>query len=180
MNTTDAIALLRDAVPLRPGSWADVGAGNGTFTRALAQLLGPASRLYAVDRDAGAIASLTRWAAREAPNVIVMHADFTDSLLFPDLAPPGLDGMLLANVLHFARHPGAVLARLVRHLRPGGRVILIEYDRRRASPWVPYPIPRESLPLLAAAVGLTTPVLTAERPSRFGGTLYVAAADVTG
>lgn len=178
MNTTEAVALLREAIPPSSGIWADIGAGDGTFTRALVELLGAASRVYAVDRDASAIAALTQWAARDAPNVLAVHADFTRPLDFPGLEPSALDGLLLANALHFVRDPGAVLSRLVTHLRPGGRVVLVEYDRRRASPWVPYPIPISSLPSLAAAVGLTAPVVTATRPSLFGGTLYVAAADV--
>lgn len=171
---------MRDAVPPSPGPWADIGAGDGTFTRALAELLGPTSRLYAVDRDASAVAALSRWAASSAPNVTVIHADFTRPLIVPGLEPSALDGLLFANALHFVRDPGVVLSRLVTHLRPGGRVVLIEYDRRRASPWVPYPIPRSSLPSLAAAAGLTTPVFTAARPSLFGGTLYVARADRIG
>jgi SAM-dependent methyltransferase len=177
MNSDEAVALLRGAVPPSPGVWADIGAGDGTFTRALVALLGPTSRLYAVDRDASAVAALTQWAARDAPNVIVLQADFTRPLTFPNLHPSVLDGMLLANALHFVRNPSAVLACLVTHLRPGGRVVLIEYDRRRASPWVPYPIPSSRLPALGAASDLTTPVVTATRPSLFGGTLYVAVAD---
>lgn len=177
MNTHEAVALLRGAVPPSPGIWADIGAGDGTFTRALVTLLGPTSRVYAVDRNASAVAALTRWALRDAPNVTAVHADFTRSLTFPGLEPSALDGMLLANALHFVRDPGVVLARLLTHLRPGARVVLIEYDRRRASPWVPYPIPSSSLPALAAAAALTTPVVTATRPSLFGGTLYVATAD---
>jgi SAM-dependent methyltransferase len=178
MNTNEAIALLRGAVPPAPGTWADIGAGNGTFSRALLALLGRSSRLYAVDRDEGAVAAIGRWATRDAPNVTVVHADFTQSLTLPGLQPSTLDGMLLANALHFVRDAGAVLARLVTHLRPGGRVVLIEYDRRRASPWVPYPIPRSSLPALAAAADLTAFIVTATRPSLFGGVLYVAAASV--
>ena len=178
VNTNEAVALLRDAIPPSPGTWADIGAGDGTFTRALAELLGPTSRLYAVDRDASAVAALTRWAASNAPNVTVVRADFTRPLTLPGLEPAALDGILLANALHFVREPSTVLARLVTHVRPGGRVVLVEYDRRRASPWVPYPIPSSGLPSLAAAAALTTPVITATRPSLFGGTLYVAAADV--
>jgi SAM-dependent methyltransferase len=177
MNTNEAVALLRGAVPPAPGTWADIGAGNGTFSRALLALLGPSSRLYAVDRDEGAVAAIRRGATRDAPNVTVVHADFTQSLTLPGLEPSTLDGMLLANALHFVRDAGTVLARLVTHLRPGGRVVLIEYDRRRASPWVPYPIPSSSLPALAAAACLTAFIVTATRASLFGGVLYVAAAD---
>ena len=35
------------------GTWADIGAGEGAFTLALADLLGPGGRIVAVDRDAG-------------------------------------------------------------------------------------------------------------------------------
>jgi ubiquinone/menaquinone biosynthesis C-methylase UbiE len=177
VNTRDAVALIAGAIPQRGGTWADVGAGDGTFTRALAELLGPGSRIYAVDRDAGAVAALGRWAAKAAPNVIAVAADFTRPFDLPGLEEPKLDGMLLANALHFVRDVDVVLARLAGWLHPGGRVVIVEYDRRAASRWVPYPIPPARLPAVAASAGLTPPTITATRPSLFGGTLYVAAAD---
>ncbi len=175
MKTRDAVALIADAVPRRAGTWADVGSGDGTFTRALVELLGLAARIYAVDRDARALASLRRWAARDGANVIPVEADFTRALELPEL----LDGLLVANALHFARHADVVLARLAALVRPGGRVVIVEYDRRAASRWVPHPIWRDRLPALAADAGLSPPRVTATRPSAFGGTIYVAAADRT-
>jgi SAM-dependent methyltransferase len=154
-------------------TWADVGSGDGTFTRALIQLLGREARVYAIDRDARALASLQRWAARDRATVIVLEADFTRGLELPE----PLDGLLVANALHFVRDAHVVLARLVRLLRPGGRVVVVEYDRRAANQWVPYPISSNRLPELAAAAGLSEPTITATRPSAYGGTLYVAAAD---
>src|SRR4029077_5841347 len=94
----------------------------------------------------------------------------------PDLAPSGLDGLLLANALHFVSDAEAVLGRLTGWLRPGGRVVVVEYDRRAANRWVPYPIPPARLSALAAAAGLSAPVLTVTRPAAFGAPLYVAAA----
>ncbi len=173
MNTSDAIALIEGAVPRTAKTWADVGAGDGTFTRALVQLLGREARIYAVDRDARALASLQRWAARDRANVIVLEADFTLGLELPE----PLDGLLIANALHFVRDADVVVARLVRRLRPGGRAVVVEYDRRAASRWVPYPISSSRLPELAAAAGLSPPRVIATRPSAYGGTLYVAAAD---
>jgi ubiquinone/menaquinone biosynthesis C-methylase UbiE len=177
VNTRDAIRLIGVAIPRRGGTWADLGSGEGTFTRALVELIGPNGRIYAVDRDSGAIAALKRWATTNAPNVIPFVADFTRPFDVPGLEEPVLDGMLFANALHYVREADIVLARLATWLRPGGRVVFVEYDRRRASLWVPYPIPAARLPALATFAGLSTPVITATRPSAFGGNLYVAVAD---
>lgn len=175
MNADDAIALLRSAIPPGPGVWADLGAGDGTFTRALATILGSASRVYAIDRDARALRTLADWARVHASTITPLVADFSDA----DLSLPAgetLDGILLANALHYIQHPGSTLARLVRHLGAHGRVVLIEYDRRRANPWVPYPIPRAKLMNLAREAGLSPFTVTATRPSRYGGDIYVAVA----
>ncbi|MGH7674960.1 MAG: hypothetical protein ACREMV_06785, partial [Gemmatimonadales bacterium] len=45
-----------------------------------------------------------------------------------------LDGILLANALHFVRNPDVVLARLAARVRPDGRVVVVEYDGRPANP----------------------------------------------
>jgi len=177
MDTREAVALLAAAVPREAGTWADLGAGTGTFTRALVELLGPEARIYAVDRDARLVAALERWAQRDAPKVIAVAADFTGPFELPGLPAPQLDGILLANALHFVADGEAVLRRLANWVRPGGRVVVIEYDRRARSSWVPYPISPERLAVLAASAGLSAPAVTATRPSAFGGTLYVAAAE---
>jgi SAM-dependent methyltransferase len=103
--------------------------------------------------------------------------DFAREFYVPE-GPTGLlDGMLFANSLHFVHDPAAVLARMVGWLRPGGRVVLVEYDQREASQWVPYPISTGSLPALARAAGLTQPRLTGSRPSEYRGILYAVAMD---
>ena len=177
MNRSDAVNLLAAAIPRGPGVWADLGAGHGTFTRALAELLGPAGRVYAVDRDPGATAALERVGAQAAARVVPVRADFTAPFELPGLGLGTLDGMLFANALHYVREAGAVLVRMARWLRPGGRVVVIEYDGRRASPWVPYPISSARLAEVAAEAGLAPPVITATRRSAFGGTMYVAVAE---
>ena len=177
VNTGDAAALIEGAVRKGSRTWADLGAGDGTFTRALAAILGKAATIYAVDRDARALASLGRWAKREGANIVTVEADFTRPFDLPRLDDPGLDGLLLANALHFVRDTAVVLGRLVERLRPGGRVVIVEYDRRAASRWVPYPIGVDKLAALAAGAGLSAPTIAATRPSAFGGILYAAAAD---
>lgn len=177
MRTREAADLIAGALAHRVGTWADIGAGQGTFTAALAESLEPPSRIYAVDRDARSLAALSRGRGWSGIEVIPVAADFTRPFNLPGLGGEGLDGMLLANALHFVRDAEVVLAQLVERVRPGGRVVIVEYDDRPASRWVPYPIPAARLPALAAAAGLSEPKVTARRPSDYGGTLYVAVAD---
>ena len=177
MNERDAVDLIRDAIPRSGGTWADLGAGEGAFTRALVELLGGDGRVYAVDRDAASIAALGRWANGATAGVIPVLADFTRPFALPGLATSPLDGLLLANALHFVREADVVLGALAARLRPGGRIVIVEYEREIASRWVPYPIPVSRLGTLAASAGLSPPVVTATRPSAFGGKLYVAVAE---
>ena len=174
MTPSDAVDLLAQAISTRGGVWADFGAGDGTFTRALAQLLGPMSRIYAVDRDAHAVAALEQWAQTAESKILPVMGDF--SMPFD---PPGnslLDGMLFANSLHYVRDPDIVLGRLVAWIKPGGRVVVVEYDRRKANRWVPYPIPEAKLSSLTKAAGLSAPTVVARRPSIYEGEMYVAVA----
>ena len=175
MEIHDAIELLRDAVGSSRGVWADLGAGTGTFTRALAALLADGSTIYAVDDDASAVRALRALPPARGVRVVAMKADFTRPLPQP-IADTSLDGILLANALHFVHDGQVVLERLVTGLRPGGRVVLVEYDRRAASRWVPYPIPAARWPEWAVAAGLTNARITATRPSEYQGILYVGAA----
>jgi ubiquinone/menaquinone biosynthesis C-methylase UbiE len=177
VDTHDAVALIESAVGAREGIWAELGAGSGTFTRALATVLGPKSRIYAVDRDQSAVAALRAWAARDAANVIPVKADFTGDFDLSGLGESPLDGILLANALHFVSDAEDVLARLVRRVRLGGRVVVVEYEQRATSRWVPYPIPFSRWEKLSSTTGLSKPIVTATRPSEYAGVLYAAGAD---
>jgi ubiquinone/menaquinone biosynthesis C-methylase UbiE len=174
MDERDAVELIETAVVGHGNSWADIGAGSGTFTRALRSLLPLDSRIYAIDHDKDAIASLREIGS----GVIPVEADFTALFALP--GNPALDGVLLANALHFVPNPGDVLGRLAGFVRPGGRVVIVEYDRRAANPWVPYPIRSERWPEVSVAAGLTNPSITARAPSRYAGELYVGVATKPG
>lgn len=170
MNEREARDFIASAVGESGGVWADFGAGTGTFTRALRSLLSPGSRIYAVDSDVAAITAF-----REIGDAVVpILADFSTALELPE-AP--LNGMLLANALHFVPDAGGVLQRLVKLLTPGGRVVIVEYDRRAANPWVPYPIRSDRWPKIASAAGLVNPRVTARRKSMYAGELYAAVAE---
>ena len=173
MNIADAEALVATAVPRQAGDWADLGAGQGTFSRVLARRLEAGSRIYAVDRDRAAIGSL-KGLVTQGVEVIPVTGDFTRPLKLPGIDASQLSGMLFANALHFVANPQVVLAALLTWLRPGGRVVIVEYDGRRPSRWVPYPISAKRLPEIVAGLGLSKPAITATRPSAYGGSLYVA------
>jgi ubiquinone/menaquinone biosynthesis C-methylase UbiE len=178
MRDSDALALLRAAVPAADGeTWADLGAGEGTFTRALAALVGGAGRVYAVDVDAGGLESIRRWADRAGMGgvVEVVRGDVSRPLGLPRLA-----GAVMANVLHFVRGQADALWLVGNQLGPGGRLVLIEYEGRRPSRWVPHPVSAALFRDLAAEAGFGAPRVVATRPSAYGGELYVAVADWDG
>jgi SAM-dependent methyltransferase len=176
VDPRDAAALIRGGVEAPGATWADLGAGTGTFTRALATLLGPGGTVYAVDRDRGALAALSR-PSRVRPavdaTVVTIAADFTRPLSLPPL-----DGVVLANALHFvpAEEQAPVLGRVAALLRPGAALVLVEYDRRAASRWVPHPVSPTRFAALAPPAGLAPPTPLAERRSSFGGVIYSAVA----
>ena len=167
------MGLLRPAVVTPGGTWADIGAGHGAFTLALADLLGPGATIVAVDRDAGALRENARSVAARFPGVILttLVAD-----LAGDLALPVLDGLVAANSLHFVdrdRQP-AVVARLAGHLRPGAPFVVVEYDADRGNPWVPHPFSAAAWPALATQAGLVAPREVARVPSRFLGAIHAS------
>lgn len=173
MDHSDHLYLLRKAIPSQGGTWAEFGSGSGAFTLALAELLGPNASLYSVDRDGRALrqqeqAILSRF-GQEAPLVHYQAADFTRPLSLP-----ALDGLLMANSLHFVRHKEPFLRSIIGCLRPGGRLILVEYDTDRGNPWVPYPLSYPAWEQLAKQVGLVQIRKLAARPSRFLGAIYSA------
>ena len=170
MRHGDHVALLNDGVP--PGGvWADLGSGEGAFTLALADLIGPTGRIYSIDRDASSLDVQREAMARRFPQVATefVRADFTKPL---DLPP--LDGIVMANSLHFHRQKEPLIAQLVTHLKDGGRFVLVEYDADRGNPWVPHPLSYATWEALSACCGLSGTREIGRVPSRFLGAIYSA------
>ena len=162
MKHTDLVALIEAGVGERGGSWADLGAGEGAFTLALADLLGPEAHIVAVDRDAGALRALDgRFETRVA--------DFTRPLDLHDL-----DGVVMANSLHFVRDKQPVFDAVRRMLRPGGRLIVVEYGTDRGNRWVPHPFTYAQWETMAAQAGFRNTRLLSTIPSRRLGSMYSA------
>jgi hypothetical protein len=177
------IELIQPGVPADGGAWADMGAGTGNFTWALHALLGPASTIYAIDRDGKAIRRQNELlaGAGHGATIVPIQADFTRPLGRAARLPP-LDGILMANALHFIRDQPAALNLLASYLRPpsagrqaDARLLLVEYDLRAPVPWVPFPMPLDRFAELAAAAGLSAPELVGRRVSPSSGVAMYAA-----
>jgi len=171
VNHTDLVGLLRDGVSAKGGRWADLGAGEGAFTTALADLLGPRAHITAVDRDRGSLRHLADEMSRRFPEtaIDVVAADFTRPL-----ALSGLDGIVMANSLHFVRDKRPVLAAVRSMLRPGGSLIVVEYGADRGNPWVPHPFSYPRWEQMAADAGFERTRLLGTVPSRYLGSMYSA------
>ena len=177
MTLTEAVQLIAPAIDRTSGTWADFGAGTGLFTRALAQLLGPTGQIIAVDRDTRALATLRRairTSTQPRAEIVPVEGDFRIPHATPALAGLSLDGAVFANALHFAPDTDRVLADVAQLLPDGGRILVVEYDGRPASRWVPYPISVDRLRRLAPQAGLTAPRVVNARPSAYGGIMYCA------
>jgi SAM-dependent methyltransferase len=163
--------LIRDGVEGAGKVWADLGSGEGAFTLALADVLGPGGTIYTVDRDRRALEVQLEALRTRFPGVLVapLVADFTKPLELPPL-----DGIVMANSLHFHRDKLAIL-RLVRgYLKPDGRFVLVEYGADRGNPWVPHPLSFGTWSKLAAEAGFRETRQLASVPSRFLGSIYSA------
>lgn len=164
MQISEAAAMLRCPYledHTQPVRWADLGCGNGVFTHALATLLPAQSTIYAIDKARGFDqTALEQWPVQ----VHFQQRDFvTDAL---DLPP--LDGLLMANALHYVSDQPAFLQKILRYTRPGAAILIVEYDTHiSVEPWVPYPVPFTLLRTLFGELGFDSVEQLAEKPSLY-------------
>src|SRR5580765_4217622 len=113
-------------------SVADIGAGSGYMTEKLAARVGPTGRVFANDVQPQMLEILSRrLAAKRIANVTLVQGTVDD----PKLAPASVDLELMVDVYHELSQPQAMLQHLRDALKPGGRLVLLEY--RKEDPTVP-------------------------------------------
>ena len=167
MNIQEAVNLIRPGIKQTTGTWADIGAGTGVFTKALMHIL-QEGKVIAVDKNPHLLYDIE---STPQVKIEVLEGDFNQPL---DL--PSLDGILMANALHYAPDPVATLRNVLSSLNIGGSFILIEYDTETPNnPWVPYPVSLNRFRELCIQVGLSSPEVIGTRNSIYqDGKMYVA------
>ncbi len=163
MTEEEAVALIgrRRIGGDQPCIWADLGCGDGTFTRALATLLPAGSVIHAVDQNARALRQIP---GEHAGVSIVTHlADFST----PPWPFDALAGVLLANSLHYVRDQAAFVRACEPAMRHPRRFLIVEYDTDRANRWVPYPLSRTALEKLFADAGYSSMAFLGSQASRY-------------
>ncbi len=157
--------MIEAAVPneIENNIWADLGCGSGTFTKALSVLLGDGNKIFAVDNTNQHITSSDRNSAQ----IEFIKLDFVNDM-FPFSM---LDGILMANALHYVKDKPAFISKIKKHLKPNGQLIIIEYETEQTNPWVPYPIRFDNLRKVLLISGFIQVEKIGERESiyRSGG-----------
>jgi ubiquinone/menaquinone biosynthesis C-methylase UbiE len=154
-------AQVLEALALKPGDVvADLGAGSGYFTFRMAPKVGPTGKVLAVDIQQAMLDKLrSRAAALKATNVEVIQGTETN----PHLPANSIDLALFVDVYHELSYPFEVMTKVREALKPGGRVVFVEY--RKEDPSVPikelHKMSMKQLDKEMAAVGLV-PVRTVE------------------
>ncbi|WP_294304357.1 class I SAM-dependent methyltransferase [uncultured Chryseobacterium sp.] len=166
MEISEAQLLLPEFNIDRPEVWADLGCGSGTFTYAMAERLPKASRIWAIDRTRQKLR-----AVHHQVKIDFLHADFEKE----DLRISSLNGILLANALHFVKDKPAFIRKLKGYFEQGNeRWIIVEYNHSVPNLWEPYPVPFDELKSLFRQSGYSEIEKTGERKSVYGGTMYAA------
>ncbi len=126
-------AKLLGALKLKPGDViADIGAGSGYLTFRLSDRVGARGKVYAVDIQPEMLEILRqRMKTRGFANIEPILGTITD----PKLPANAVDLILMVDVYHEFSHPWEMTTAMVRALKPGGRLVFVEY--RLEDPEVP-------------------------------------------
>ena len=136
-TTADEVERVAAWLEVQPGTrLADLGAGDGTFTVALARRVGPSGHVYATEIDTDRLADIRR-AVTEAKlaNVTVIEGAVSRT----NLPEACCDALFSRAVYHHLTDPAAINADIFRALRPGGRLLIIDFEPGGIMNWIGRP-----------------------------------------
>jgi len=117
--------LLLEALELKPGMVAaDIGAGTGYLSRRMAEAVAPSGRVLAVDVQPEMVAMLRRTAQQQGIRNLEPSLGTEKDV---GLAAGSVDLAVMVDVYHELSFPYEVLDSIVRSLKPGGRLVFVEY-----------------------------------------------------
>lgn len=124
-SAADEIKRLAELMKWKPGTIAaDIGAGDGQYTFAALEFVGAAGKVYATEIDAKKLTELkAEVAKRKLQNVIALESREADT----NLPAACCDAIFLRRVYHHLTKPVEFDASLVRSLKPGGRLAIIDF-----------------------------------------------------
>ena len=117
--------LLMEALMLKPGMVvADIGAGTGYLSRRMAPAVMPGGKVWAVDVQPEMISLLQAGAKRSGLTQIEARISAVDDVNLP---ASSVDLAVMVDVYHELSHPYKVMASILKALKPGGRIVFVEY-----------------------------------------------------
>jgi ubiquinone/menaquinone biosynthesis C-methylase UbiE len=127
-DPADEIKRLATLMEWKPGTIvADIGAGDGRYAFAAAELVGPSGKVFATELDPDKLATLrSAVAKRHLKNVIILESKEADT----NLPQECCDAIFLRRVYHHLTKPAEFDAALLRSLKPSGRLAIIEFPPR--------------------------------------------------
>jgi len=105
---------------------ADVGSGGGFFVFTFAKITAPNGQVYAVDTNEENLSFIQEQTAIMKLDNVFTHLTTEDHLVLPDKK---FDLIFMRNMFHHLHDPLAYFAALVKHLKPAGRVAVIDYKK---------------------------------------------------
>jgi ubiquinone/menaquinone biosynthesis C-methylase UbiE len=113
---------------LRPGNVvADIGAGTGYFTRRFAAAVGPSGQALGLDIEASMVAYMTEDAQKHG---LAHYTARQVSPHDPQLAPQSVDVVFICDTYHHMQDRVAYVRLLAQALKPGGRVVIVDFQKR--------------------------------------------------
>jgi ubiquinone/menaquinone biosynthesis C-methylase UbiE len=136
-TTADEVERLAAWLEVQPGTRvADLGAGDGTFTVALARRVGSSGRVYATEIDDEQLADIRQAATdAELSNVTAIKGAISRT----NLPEACCDALFSRVVYHHLTEPAAINADVFRAIRPGGRLLIIDFEPGGIMDWLGRP-----------------------------------------